>query len=126
MCITAGSYSSLCMAQSTPSEFAELSLNELFEMDIADDTAKAVAGSPWTFAYNFKFAEFRGYLDGDAKRADSEVLWQGQGTQRSDENFPILPTVIDQQVHVFSMGYRINADWRVHASIPYITQSTDI
>ncbi|MDO6840411.1 hypothetical protein Q4602_13075 [Paraglaciecola chathamensis] len=125
MCITAGSYSSLCMAQSTPSEFAELSLNELFEMDIADDTAKAVAASPWTFAYNFKFAEFRGYLDGDAKRADSEVLWQGQGTQRSDENFPILPTVIDQQVHVFSMGYRINADWRVHASIPYITQSTD-
>ena len=23
------------------------------------------------------------------------------------------------------MGYRINADWRVHASMPYITQSTD-
>lgn len=123
--IAASGFTQLSYAQSTPSEFAELSLNELFDMNIVDDSENSEASSPWTFAYNFKFAEFRGYLDGDAKRADSEVLWQGAGTQRTDSNFPILPTIIDQQVHVFSMGYRITPNWRVHVSLPYITQSTD-
>ena len=112
-------------AQSTPSEFAELSLHELFETSIADKSAINKADSRWSLAYNVKSAQFRGYLDGDAKRADSQVLWQGQGEQRTQQNFPILPTVIDQQVHVLSVGYSVNDDWRVHVSLPYISQSTD-
>ena len=120
-----GSLVQVCCAQSTPSEFAELSLDQLFDMNITDGQEQNHSESRWSFAYNFKSAEFRGYLDGDAKRSDSSVLWQGQGTTRTDSNFPILPTVIDQQVQIFSVGYRLNEDWRVHVSLPYITQSTD-
>mgnify|MGYP003667595909 CR=1 FL=1 len=83
-------------AQSTPSEFAELSLHELFETSIADKSAINKADSRWSLAYNVKSA-----------------------------HFPILPTVIDQQVHVLSVGYSVNDDWRVHVSLPYISQSTD-
>jgi hypothetical protein len=125
VCLTSGVFSSYLFAQSTPAEFAELSLGELFDMDIADDETADKDKSPWSFSYKYKLAEFRGYLDGDSKRSDSEVLWEGSSETRTDSNFPIVPTVIDQQVHVFSTGYSISPIWQLHISLPYVTQSTD-
>lgn len=117
--------SATCYAQSTPSEFAELSLQELFELSIDDIHGQSQPGSTWNFAYNFKMVEFDGYLDGDNNQSREQVLFQGGGQLRTDKNFPVLPTIITQQVHVFSVGYQLSDDWRMHLSIPYLTQNTE-
>jgi len=117
--------SNISHAQSTPSEFAQLSLDQLFELSIDEPQIEQHNPSPWSFSYNFKTVEFGGYLDGDASLSRDQVLWQGPGNVRTNNNFPIVPTVISQQAHVISLGYQINQRWRAHLSVPYLSQSTD-
>lgn len=111
-------------AQSTPSEFAELSLLELFEQTI-DDTDSSGPKSPWTFAYQYRFAEFDGYLDGTKSLGFQDVLWNGPGEQRTAKNFPVVPTRITQSVHTVGVGYQLDDNWQLYLSAPYIRQESD-
>ena len=117
--------SSFCSAQSTPSEFAKLSLDQLFELSIDESHVEQRRLSPWSFAYNFKTVEFDGYLDGDSSLRRDEVWWQGLQEVRTSKNFPIVPTVISQQARVISIGYQLGPNWRAHLSVPYLSQNTD-
>ena len=116
-------YSGSGFAQSTPSEFAELSLTDLFTQSISDGTKR----SPWSVALQRSSVEFKGYLDGDDKVSEDEVLWSGpnSGEARTDKNFPVVPGKIIQTAYLLSVGYAFNDSWRAHATIPYIEQSTD-
>jgi len=110
-------------AQSTPSEFAELSLQELFAQTI-DDNRSGIR-SPWTLAYQYRFAEFEGYLDGTKSLGFQDVLWNGPGELRTAKNFPIVPTRITQSVHTFGLGYQLDDNWQLYLSVPYIRQESD-
>lgn len=112
-------------AQSTPSEFAELSLRELFELDIEKSSAQDVQSNHWILSYAFTTAEYDGYLDGDSSLRIDEVLWSGPQEQRTDKNFPIVPTVIRQQVHQLGVGYQLSLDWTFYLNVPIIEQSSD-
>ena len=114
-----------CVAQSTPSEFAEMSLQELFEQSIDESPSEDIRKSPWKTVYQFKSAKFEGYLDGSKSLSFDEVLWNGDPEKRTAKNFPILPTVISQQAHIFALGYQFNSNWNGHISLPYIKQKTD-
>lgn len=121
-CILAASQS---MAQSTPTEFAQMSLQELFDQSIYDTDQQQTQLSPWTLTYQYKAAEFGGYLDGTRALGYEDVLWNGQEGTRTDKNFPILPTKITQQAHIFALGYQFNSRWQGHISLPYIKQETE-
>jgi hypothetical protein len=117
--------SPLAISQSTPSEFAEMSFFELFEQSIDDPQQGSQNESPWTFALQYKTVEFEGYLDGTDKLSYDQVLWEGPSETRTDKNFPVVPSVITQDVTAFALSYEINEDWRVHLSVPHIEQNTD-
>lgn len=117
--------SSLALAQSTPSEFGEMSLSELFHQSIDDSSGDAPKKSPWTFALQYKFVEFDGYIDGSDEHSHQDVLWSGPSELRTEDNFPIVPTVICQKATVASIGYQFNRQWRAHITIPHVKQSTD-
>ncbi|MGK0293647.1 MAG: hypothetical protein ACI9U1_002049, partial [Porticoccaceae bacterium] len=110
-----------CFAQSTPSEMAEMSLQELFFEDTLDDA------SPWTLATHFKVMEFDGYLDGTQSLNNGEVLWDGpRGVEpRTAKNFPVVPTVITQKAVIFALGYKLSSQWQGSLLVPYIHQETD-
>jgi hypothetical protein len=115
-------FSANCFAQSTPSEMAEMSLQELFFEDIYE----VGVASPWTFAAQFKSVEFKGYLDGTKSLSNDEVLWDAPNMEpRTDKNFPVVPTVITQEAAVFALGYKLSNQWLVSALAPYIKQETD-
>jgi hypothetical protein len=116
---------SQCIAQSTPSEFAEMSFQELFDQNIYEDDIDHDNTSPWTLTYRYKTVNFEGYLDGTKALSFDEVLWNGPGETRTTKNFPILPTVICQKAHIIALGYQFNARWHGHISTPYIKQKTD-
>jgi hypothetical protein len=116
---------SQCLAQSTPSEFAEMSLQELFDQSIDETSKEQDQTSPWKLAYQFKAAEFEGYLDGTQDLNFEDVLWNGPSELRTSKNFPVLPTVISQQAHILALGYQFDRHWSGQISIPYIKQKTD-
>jgi hypothetical protein len=113
--------STFCFAQSTPSEFAAMSLDELFDMDIYENRVT----SPWIFTYQFKTVEFDGYLDGTEALSDDEVLWNAPNEPRSAKNFPVVPTTIIQKAHILALDYQFSAQWAGHLAIPYLQQTTD-
>lgn len=114
-----------CFAQTNPTEFAEMSLQDLLETSIDISTAQSPAQSGWHIAYRHKLVEFDGYLDGDRELGLTEVRWDGQPESRTSKNFPIVPTRIRQQAHIVNVGYQYSDDLRLHLSLPYIRQETD-
>lgn len=118
-------FTSQCLAQSTPSEFAEMSLQELFDQSIYDVENDQTRPSPWTLTYQFKSVEFEGYLDGTKSLSFDDVLWSPPGEGRTAKNFPVVPTIIRQKAHVVALGYEFNSRWHGHISLPYIHQETD-
>ena len=112
-------------AQSTPSEFAEMSLQELFDLDVSEANQEQADSPAWSINYQYKSIEFDGYKDGDSSLNIDEVLWSGPEEIRTNKNFPIVPTVIRQNVHLLSIGYQISPDFGLYLSAPYIEQETD-
>jgi hypothetical protein len=113
------------VAQNTPSEFAEMSMQQLFNQSIYDGKLYNDLTSPWSLTYQFKSVEFEGYLDGTKKLSFDDVLWNGPSEPRTTKNFPVLPTVITQKAQIFSLGYQFSDHWHGRISVPYIQQSTD-
>jgi hypothetical protein len=117
--------SSQTVAQNTPSEFAEMSMQQLFNQSIYDSKLYDDLASPWSFTYQFKAVEFEGYLEGTKSLSFDEVLWNGPSEPRTAKNFPVLPTLITQRAQIFSLGYQFSPHWHGRISVPYIEQSTD-
>ena len=113
--------SNTLQAQSTPSEFAELSLQELLDFSVEE---KSQSPAEWSFAYSYQYGSFEGYLDGDSSLSFDEVLFS-PGEARTANNFPVLPTVITQQVHTLSLNCRYSKNLKLQVSLPLIEQGTD-
>ena len=111
------------LGQSTPSEFAEMSLQELFNLNIYETSQAAGAFSAWTLGYKYKTAKFEGYLDGTQSLSFTDVT--GPPSDGSGKTFPVVPTTITQTAHIYTVGYQFNGQWQGHLSIPYIKQKTD-
>lgn len=71
--------------QSTPTEFAELSLQELFNQSIGKK--RNVNNTKWTMGYHFSAVEYEGYLDGTIELFLDEVLWSGPSEPRTQMNY---------------------------------------
>lgn len=113
------------MAQSTPDEFAELSLHQLFEQRIDESFNDGARRSPWTLAHQYKYAKFEGYLDGSDSLSFNDVLWNGPAEPRTTKNFPILPTVITQMAAIIGVGYQFNKNWQGRIFTSYIEQKSE-
>jgi len=102
-----------------------MSLSELFEASIDDADSATDENSPWSFSLQYKMVEFKGYLEGSEHVGFHKVLWDGPTETRTNENFPVVPTVITQKAHIATVGYEFNDSWRAHLSIPHVEQNTD-
>lgn len=101
-----------------------MSLEQLFEQTVDDETGN-VNSPRWQFTYQFNQLDLGGYKNGTSNLSQDEVLWRGPGNPRTNENFPVLPTNISQQVHIFRIGRTLTTKTRLSLTIPMIRQSTD-
>ena len=81
--------------------------------------------SRWYVSYRYRHAIFEDYRDGTSDIPLSQVLWDGNPASRTSENFPIVPTEIEQQAHIFKVGYQLDEQSVISVIVPYILQSTD-
>lgn len=105
-------------AQSAPVDLADLSLAELVAIDVITDDQETV--ERWHADYNYVRVVFDGYRDGTTDLSLESL----QGPPRGG-TFPVLPTRIVQEAHVFRLSYDLPARASVAFSVPYIRQSTD-
>ena len=113
-------------AQSVPADLLELSIEELFDADVGNDGATDSAESKrWNVSYSYHKSRFKDYLDGSNRIPVEDVLFSPGEEPRTDKNFPVVPTDIEQEIHTFRIAYDFATDMSVSLTIPYIKQSTD-
>ncbi|WP_232364518.1 transporter [Salinimonas lutimaris] len=115
--------SGVVCAQSTPSEFAELSFQDLLDVDIQESSREQTGN--WRMALQFKAVEFDGYMQGDSDLSLDEVLFTPGEEARTQSNFPVLPTVIDQFATIANLSYQYDWGLTVGVQLPFIRQLTD-
>lgn len=114
-------------AHTTASELAELSLQELMDVPLDEETNGSTENSNparWQLALTATYRELSGYQSGTNKLSNEEVLFR-RGEQRTDQNYPVLPTEITQEVLTFRASYMLSDKDSIAISIPYVRQSTD-
>ncbi len=112
------------VSASTPAEMAGLSLQELFAVSTDDSTKKLSKKNKFKVDLSYKQVLFDGYLKGIDKISNDEILFDGS-EQRTDENFPVVPTVIKQEAYIVTLSYIYENSDSISISIPLIRQSTD-
>ena len=106
-------------AQSTPVDLAGLTLAELIAVDVISDGDALPDDRRWHADYDYVRVEFDGYRDGTTDIPKAELLGPPRGG-----TFPVLPTRIIQQAHVFQLSYDLPSRTSVTVAVPYIRQGT--
>jgi len=124
------SYISQAGAQGVPSDLIDLSMDDLFQAEIKPSSGESQGSDKdkkqWHFSYNYRNLKFEGYRDGTKNLSNSDVLFEpALGDARTDDNFPVLPDVIVQEVHAFIASYNLSDRSTLNLVIPYVKQSTD-
>ncbi|MEP5568442.1 MAG: hypothetical protein ABJN62_11450 [Halioglobus sp.] len=113
-------------AQSVPADLLELSIDDLLSTNVDSEVNKdSTTSKPWSFSYSYHNSQFSDYLDNSTRLDLDEVLFSPGEEPRTDKNFPVVPTDIEQEVHSVVLSYDIRADASVSVSVPYVKQSTD-
>ena len=130
----------LCaFGQTPPVDLANLSLGDLLNAKIirshSDHAAFKTGGqdsplgyldsSRFHFSTNYINVKFEGYMDGTKDLSTEDVLWSGILADRTDKNFPVVPTVIHQEAIQFKGAYDLSEQFILSLSIPYIRQETE-
>ncbi|MFZ8200064.1 hypothetical protein [Alteromonas portus] len=117
-------FSTCAFAQSTPSEFAEMSFQDLLDVNV-NDSSDELNERKWTVSLQFKAAEFDGYMIDDSEVSLADVLFNPGEDTRTGKNFPVVPTVINQYAKIVQIGYQVQKDIKLGLQIPLIRQETD-
>lgn len=112
----------------TPGQMAELSLEEILSLPTDKFGLTALDYDqpiePWQFSMLFSRLTLRGYQQGSKSLSDEQVQFS-PGETRTNENFPILPTIIDQDIALFTLSYAISHADNLIIALPLIRQSTE-
>ena len=113
------------LAQTSPVDLTDLTLEELLEVEAIEESPSTTSGfqlrgGKLHFEYRYIHVKFEGYRDGTDRISNSELL----GGPPSDNVFPVLPTRINQEAHVFSISYAIQRATSLNLFIPFLKQST--
>ena len=117
-------------AQSAPIDLADLSISELLNLDIERQSYSSYdldgdTESRLQVGYQYIRKVFEGYRDGTSRLSNEDVLFRPGTEAPSNENFPVLPTKIVQEVHSIDVTFRIFERLSLSVLVPYIHQSTD-
>ena len=92
-------------AQSVPADLLDLSIEELFKVEVSDDAASVDEHlQRWQLSLKYQNSEFDHYHKGTDMLTVDEVLFSPGEEARTDDNFPVVPTTIVQEVYAFIIG----------------------
>ena len=110
----------ISLGQSAPTDLTKLKLEDILAMRIIPHEEGGISESPkipqerFRFAYHYVHATFEDYQSGTSKISTAEM----------QTLFPVLPLEITQNVHLISLGYRINPRLSLDLQLSYVRQET--
>lgn len=107
--------------QVTPSELADLSMQELLGMNISEND---LSKNPWSVSFSHRQLQLNGFRRGTSNVADSDLLAPPPAVN-TNQQFPILPNNIEQKINTLSVGYQLSPQMNLSLAIPNVEQSTD-
>jgi len=124
-------------AQKPPTDLTELNIEEILSLRINRHGLKR-----WSAGYRFVYAKFDGYRDGTDNLNLPDVLGRPSAAAYQDgpfdpdlkaeiipgytaNTYPVTPTVITQQAHLFDISYHLNKKLTLGLLLPFISQSSN-
>jgi hypothetical protein len=108
----------------TPSELAELNLQEIMNLSISEPDLHSETQNRWQMSYHYQKLKLDGYRTGTRDIRKSDVLYTPPAL-RTASTYPVVPTEITQEVHSFRLSYQWSDTLKLGITAPYIKQSTD-
>ena len=112
-------------AQTVPTDLLDLSIEELFEANVITEAERAEVARRWHLSYTYAVSDYHDYHLGTQRIGYDEVLFQPGQEDRTDDNYPVVPTEIKQEVHALRLAYDLTSTVTVRAQLPFVMQSTD-
>ncbi len=113
-------------AQSVPADLLDLSIEELFKAEISDHSeSEDEKRQRWHLSLKYQKSEFEQYRKGSEKLSVDDVLFTPGQEQRTNDNFPVVPREINQQVYAIIIGYDLSDRISLGAAVPFVKQSTN-
>ena len=99
-------------AQTVPADIAEVSIEDLFASNVVTREERARGSKRWHLAYRYLRSDYDEYRSGTRRLSYDDVLWSGPTEPRTDQNYPVVPTEISQEVHSLLAAYDFSPDCR--------------
>jgi len=112
-------------AQTVPTDLLDLSIEELFEVNVVSDSERAESTRKWHVSYTYAVSDYDEYYIGTNSVSYDDVLFTPGVDSRTKNNYPVVPTEIKQEVHALRLAYDLSADLTLRAQLPFVMQSTD-
>jgi len=110
-------------AQSVPTDMLDIAIEDLLLIDVMQ--TERSSDRPWSISYTYYNHRFSGYLDGSDRVSTEDVLFRPGEESRTNKNYPVVPTDIEQDLHSVAVTYELNPQMALSAAVSYISQSTD-
>ena len=112
-------------AQTVPAELLDLSIEDLFETRVTSSTERSSNEQRWSLEIGYDRSEFNEYFIGSSKVSYDDVLFQPGSEPRTNRNYPVAPTKIQQTVQSIRLAYGLSPTITLRGHLPLIHQSTD-
>ena len=115
----------LSWSQTVPTELLELSIEDLFDTNIVNESADSRGDSNWHLELAFTSSAYDQYFINSSKASYDDVLFSPGQEPRTDKNYPVVPTEIRQEVTALQIAYDFSDGVTLRGQIPLVHQSTD-
>ncbi len=113
------------LAQTVPTDLLDLSIDELFVANVVSEADRSATQNRWHLSYTYAVSEYDEYYLGTRSVSYDEVLFTPGVDARTDNNYPVVPTEITQEVHAVRVAYDLTQATTLRAQLPFVMQSTD-
>jgi hypothetical protein len=118
-------FSTAAFAQKVPTDLLDLSIEELFNANVITDSERAISDNRWHVSYAYAISDYDEYYIGSSSVSYDDVLFSPGLEPRTQNNYPVVPTEIKQEVHALRVAYDLTDAMTVRAQLPMVKQSTD-
>ena len=105
-------------AQTVPTDLLDLSIEELFDANVVSEADRAETARRWHVSYTYAVSEYDEYYLGTHSLSYDEVLFTPGADARTENNYPVVPTEISQEVHALRLAYDVNESVTIRAQVP--------
>ena len=102
-------------AQTVPTDLLDLSIEELFDANVVSEADRAETENRWHLSYTYAVSEYDEYYLGTHSVSYDEVLFTPGLDARTENNYPVVPTEITQEMHAIRVAYDLTEAMTIRA-----------